>query len=129
MIHQFFKWLKWRRQGKPCVSYEGYHCGLCGAWVGKPFTVPEYKSAGKQGDAWGICDKCIDEFTWGKSEMTEKELRDKIGVSEKGLIDSSSGLIDIFGVRDDKVSYGFLSNGKIVTEGIDVFIERFSKEK
>lgn len=62
MIQRFFRWLKWRRQGKPYISYKGFHCSLCGAWKEKPFTVPEYISEGKWMDTWGICDKCINGF-------------------------------------------------------------------
>ena len=65
----------------------------------------------------------------GGNKMTEKELRDKVGVGEKGLLDSSNGLIDIFGVRDNRVSYGFLASGKTVTESIDAFMGRFGKKE
>jgi len=65
----------------------------------------------------------------GENKMTEGELRDKVGIGEKGLLDSDQGLVDIFGVKDNRVSYGFLSSGKIVTENIDAFMRRFSKEE
>jgi len=59
VIKKFFRWLKWLRNSKPYLSYEGFHCGCCGAWEGIPFKVSEYKSAGQWGDTWGVCKKCI----------------------------------------------------------------------
>ncbi len=53
-----FDWLKWIRQGRPMVEYEGYHCGLCGKWWSVSFKVPKYKSMGEWIDTWGICPKC-----------------------------------------------------------------------
>jgi len=55
-IIYFFAWLKWVWKGKPMIHYEGYHCGLCGKWVNKPFEIPEYQSDGEWWDTWGVCD-------------------------------------------------------------------------
>lgn len=58
--------------------------------------------------------------------MTEKELRKEIGISPTGLLNSTKGLVDIFGVKDDKVRYGFLAGGDIVTETTNEFLARFT---
>jgi len=51
-------WLKWLIEKRPYIVYKGYHCGLCGKWVGKEFSIPKYKSCGHWGDTWGICINC-----------------------------------------------------------------------
>ena len=54
-------WLKkklWEIKGKPMISYSGFNCGLCGAWVAKPFQIPTYQTDGEWWDTWGMCDKC-----------------------------------------------------------------------
>lgn len=58
IAQEFLARRKWIREGKPIVFYRGYHCGLCGCWVESPFAKPQYKSAGKWWDTWGICEKC-----------------------------------------------------------------------
>lgn len=59
MIRNFFRWLVWLARGKPVVSYPGFHCGICGRWVWEDFDVPEYLSAGKDSDTWGVCPGCM----------------------------------------------------------------------
>lgn len=57
-IKRFFQWLWWLRSGKPVIAYPGYHCGLCGSWVGEKFEMPEYLSSGEWSDTWGVCSEC-----------------------------------------------------------------------
>ena len=57
-MKKFFAWLKWRVNGCPSISYMGYNCGCCGAWVKESFKVPTYKSLGKWCDTWGLCPIC-----------------------------------------------------------------------
>ena len=54
----FFRWLKWLKNGRPNISYPGYHCGLCGSWTWAEFKIPEYKSAGKWWDTIKVCQSC-----------------------------------------------------------------------
>jgi len=51
-------WLKWLIEKRPYITYKGYNCGLCGKWVNKEFSIPEYKSCGRWWDTWGICINC-----------------------------------------------------------------------
>lgn len=60
-IRRFFRWLKWLRDGKPVLTYPGYRCGGCGAWVDEEYTVPTYKSHGAWADYWDYCPKCTGE--------------------------------------------------------------------
>jgi len=53
------KWLKWILKGRPTIKYEGFHCGICGAWIDKKFEMPTYKSNGKWADTWEVCDECF----------------------------------------------------------------------
>ena len=55
---RFIRWLKWLIRKKPCYTYTGYYCGLCGTWVDYEFQVAEYKSLGEWWDTWGICPIC-----------------------------------------------------------------------
>ena len=71
-MRKFFRWLKWLKNGKPYLSYKGFNCNLCGAWVEEPFKVPEYKSVGEWWDTWGICKKCIEEGKKFKGGQNEK---------------------------------------------------------
>jgi len=48
----------WKLKGSKFVSYDGFHCGLCGRWVNKSFKIPEYMSIGEWWDTWGICKEC-----------------------------------------------------------------------
>lgn len=58
-IKQFFRWLRWLWDGKPVVTYPGYHCGCCGAWTWEKFSILTYKSYGEWWDMWGLCrDEC-----------------------------------------------------------------------
>ena len=74
--------------------------------------------------------------------MTEKELREKIGVGENQLVNTSSGLVDIMAVGpcpsegdfacecdncNGRVTYGFLAAGTLMSETIEKFLERFEK--
>lgn len=54
-IKRFFQWLK---DGKSVITYQGHHCGCCGAWTDEEYAVLTYKSAGKWWDTWGVCPKC-----------------------------------------------------------------------
>lgn len=56
--------------------------------------------------------------------MTEKELRDKIGIGPNDLFSTNLGMIDIFGVKDGKISYGFLASGNVMTESIESFMSK-----
>lgn len=58
MIKKFIRYIKWILKRKPYLTYEGYNCGCCGNWINEKFSIPEYKSAGKWWDTWGLCDKC-----------------------------------------------------------------------
>ena len=60
-IRQFFRWLRWLRNGKPIITYQGHHCGCCGAWTDEEFTVLAHKSCGEWGDTWGLCPQCVEE--------------------------------------------------------------------
>ena len=51
--------LRWLLKGRPYLRYPGYHCGCCGKWVEKSFSVPVYKSQGEWGDTWGLCEACF----------------------------------------------------------------------
>lgn len=57
--------------------------------------------------------------------MTEKELREKIGIGEKDLIDSPQGLVDILRVKDDVVVLGYLAGG-VKQVDINDFLENFN---
>ena len=58
--------------------------------------------------------------------MTEKELREKCGLEEGGLINSNVGLIDILWVKDDVVCLGVLANGKIIKESVDSVVAKMT---
>ncbi len=60
--------------------------------------------------------------------MTEKELREKCGLGEGGLIDSNLGLIDILWVKDDVVCLGVLANGKIIRESVESVVTKLTKK-
>lgn len=55
----FFAWLRWVIKGRPYITYEGYHCGLCRKWMVASFAIREYESEGEWMDTWGICKECI----------------------------------------------------------------------
>jgi hypothetical protein len=55
MIRKFLKFTKWLLNKKPFVTYEGFHCGICGKWIEKQITIPKYKSNGFWFDTWGLC--------------------------------------------------------------------------
>jgi len=57
-MRRLLRWVVWKWNAEPYIEYPGFHCGLCGKWVGKPFKVPDYQSVGEWGDTWGICDDC-----------------------------------------------------------------------
>jgi hypothetical protein len=57
--------------------------------------------------------------------MTEKELREKIGLKENELLNTSIGHIDIFGVKDNIVSYGSLAGGNVMSETVEEFLSHF----
>ena len=57
-MRKLFRYLIWFIKGKPMIKYVGFHCGLCGKWVDKPFEIPDYQSLGEWEDTWGICNKC-----------------------------------------------------------------------
>jgi hypothetical protein len=56
--------------------------------------------------------------------MTEEELREKIGIGENDLVDSTRGLIDIMAVKGDRITYGFLATGVLESSTINEFIRR-----
>ena len=63
------------------------------------------------------------------TNMTEKELRKRIGIGPTELVQSSSGVIDIFAVKGGRITYGFLISGKMQSETIDDFLARFKIDK
>jgi len=78
MIKYFFRWIKWLIDKKPNITYPGYHCGCCGRWEEKEFSLPKYQSHGKWSDtwAWGLCEKCIKGENNGKYMRSEvKEMK------------------------------------------------------
>jgi len=69
------KFLKWLIEGRPHVTYEGYHCGCCGSWEDEEFSIPTYKSYGKWADTWGLCSKCREpEKEEIKNEKSKRKL-------------------------------------------------------
>ena len=54
-IKYFFRWLKWKWQGSPNITYSGYHCGCCGIWIDKQIKVPAF-TADDWWDTWGLCE-------------------------------------------------------------------------
>ena len=58
--------------------------------------------------------------------MTEKELRDKIGIGERQLVNTNKGLMDILYIHDNKVFFGFLAFGSVQSEPIEEFLEKFT---
>ena len=58
----------WLLKGMPKVSYDGFHCGLCGKWVNQEFSIPAYRSYGRWADTIGICLNCAGGggVKWGK---------------------------------------------------------------
>lgn len=61
--------------------------------------------------------------------MTEKELREKCGLEENGLIDTNLGLLDILLVKDDVVFLGVLANGKIIEESVESVVAKMTSIK
>lgn len=59
--------------------------------------------------------------------MTEKELREKIGIGENDLIDSPQGLVDILKVKDDIVVLGYLVGG-VKKVDINDFLKGFRQK-
>jgi len=39
------------------IHYSGYHCGLCGAWINHPVSVPKHLSDSRS-DTIGMCGTC-----------------------------------------------------------------------
>ncbi|HUV85253.1 MAG TPA: hypothetical protein VMV86_06040, partial [Methanosarcinales archaeon] len=66
---------KWEKEGCPYVHYEGFNCGLCGAWEAKPFSIPKYKSDGRWADTWGMCDKCIKDYCGEEDKEITKVIK------------------------------------------------------
>ena len=58
--------------------------------------------------------------------MTEKEVRNRIGVKTEELVETNKGLLDLVKVENDKVHYGFLGGGGIQIEPVDDFLAHFS---
>ena len=63
------------------------------------------------------------------TDMTEEQIRKKIGVGPAELVQSSSGFIDIFAVKGGRITYGLLISGKMKSETIDDFLARFKTDK
>lgn len=63
------------------------------------------------------------------TDMTEEQIRKKIGIGPTELVQSSSGAIDIFAVKGGRITYGFLISGKMQSETIDDFLARFKTDK
>lgn len=61
--------------------------------------------------------------------MTEQELRDKLKLKSTDLINTSNGLLDIFTVENDIVTYGFLSSLSIYEESVEDFLSHFKGVK
>ena len=71
-IKNYILYLKWKYNGKPTIKHNGYHCGLCGKWIDKPFETPEYVGRHPL-YGWGVCpnEKC-EEFRGWKNEIRRK---------------------------------------------------------
>lgn len=69
MLRELIEYIKWLRDGKPVITYPGFHCGVCGRWEGEEFSIPRYKSNGKWWDTWGLCKQCIQESTGVNHEI------------------------------------------------------------
>ena len=48
----------WILEGRPMVQYKGFHCGICGKYIDKQFSIPKYESDGEWWDTWGLCENC-----------------------------------------------------------------------
>jgi hypothetical protein len=59
--------------------------------------------------------------------MTEKELREKIGIGKNDLVNTNMGLVDIMAVGDGRVTYGFLAFGNLTSEPIEDFLKKFEE--
>jgi len=57
-VNRIFSYVAWLFSGRKTIDYPGYHCGCCGKWVDKPFSIPEYDSCGKFADTVEICEEC-----------------------------------------------------------------------
>ena len=58
------------------ISYKGIHCGCCGKWVNRPFSIPTSRSEGEWCDTWGLCPKC--------KELGETNERTRIRMGFRG---------------------------------------------
>jgi hypothetical protein len=58
--------------------------------------------------------------------MTEKTLREKCGIGPTECPNTSMGVMDIFGVKDDVVSFGFLMGGRTQEMTTQDFIAKFN---
>ena len=59
--------------------------------------------------------------------MTEQELRDKLKLKSNELINTSNGLLEIFGVKDDIVEYAFLIGANVQHESVEDFLSHFKE--
>ena len=57
-MFSMIKKLIWRLKGSEYVTYEGFHCDICGRWVNESIKIPAYMSAGEWWDTWGTCYEC-----------------------------------------------------------------------
>lgn len=57
-IKNLFYYLKWVKNRKPIITYNGFHCGCCGEYITEKFEIAAYKSNGEWCDTWGLCKKC-----------------------------------------------------------------------
>ena len=54
-----------------------------------------------------------------------KAIRNKLGLKENELINTSQGALDVFKIEDGRIYYGFASSGITSNEPIDDFVKRF----
>jgi len=74
MLRELIEYIKWLQEGKPMITYEGFHCGLCGRWEDEEFSIPKYKSDGEWWDTWGICSQCIKEYEENKESNNDNRI-------------------------------------------------------
>ena len=60
--------------------------------------------------------------------MNQKELRKKIGIGEKDLIDSPRGLVDILSVENDLITLGYLASGGTQKVKVEDFLKGFRQK-
>jgi len=73
-MRRLWRYFRWWLQGRPMIHYYGYNCGLCGKWVDHPFQVPEWDSAGRWWDTWGMCGRCANPEIYAKWDRMKNDV-------------------------------------------------------